>query len=60
LHKSDAPEPPTVELPQDWVWGDFLIKMGWQDKRVLDAQEYWFVKQQFCFYGYKRQYGLLG
>jgi hypothetical protein len=34
--------------------------MGWQDKRVLDAQEYWFVKQQYCFYGYKRQYGLLG
>ncbi len=55
-----AKEPPSIELPGGWVWGEFLRYMHWTDQEVLDRQEAWFVLQQKFFYGYKAEYGLLG
>lgn len=59
-HESSAPQPPLLDMPPGWVWGDFLRYMGWCDRDVLDRQEAWFVRQQWAWYGLRLEYGMLG
>ena len=50
-------KPPSLELPGSWAWGEFLVEMGWTDRRTLDEQFAWFVHQQYVYYGLKQRYG---
>jgi hypothetical protein len=59
-YPQSGPAAPMMDMPHDWIWGEFLEKMHWTDKAVLDRQETWFVRQQHRFYQLKREYGLLG